>query len=66
MGYLTPQRFSGRVGDATVSAIKAFQKANGMPETGAFTPDLAKKVYEVAGREEPPVGHVRQEFQTRL
>ena len=46
MGYLTPQRFSGRVGDATVSAIKAFQKANGMPETGAFTAGLAKKVYE--------------------
>ena len=46
MGYLTPQRFSGRVGDATVSAIKAFQKANGMPETGAFTVGLAKKVYE--------------------
>ena len=64
MGYLAPQKFSGRLGDATVTAIKAFQKANGTPETGAFTPDLAKKVYEVAGREEPPVGHlfVRQDF----
>ena len=35
-----------------------------MPETGAFTADLAKKVYEVAGKEEPPDGHlfVRQDF----
>ena len=58
------QKFSGRLGDATVTAIKAFQKANRMPETGAFTPDLAKKVYEVAGKEEPPVGHlfVRRNF----
>ena len=64
LGYLAPQKFSGRLGDATVTAIKAFQKANGMPETGAFTADLAKKVYEVAGKEEPPVGHlfVRQDF----
>ena len=64
MGYLAPQKFSGRLGNATVTAIKAFQKANGMPETGAFTADLAKKVYEVAGREEPPDGHlfVRQDL----
>jgi hypothetical protein len=35
-----------------------------MPESGAFTDDLVKKVYEVAGKGEPPVGHifVRQEF----
>ena len=64
MDYLAPQKFSGRLGNATVSAIKAFQKANGMPETGAFTANLAKKVYEVAGREEPPDGHlfVRHDF----
>ena len=64
MGYLAPQKFSGRLGNATVAAITAFQKANGMPETGAFTADLAKKVYEVAGKEEPPDGHlfVRQDF----
>ena len=64
MDYLAPQKFSGRLGNATVTAIKAFQKANGMPETGAFTADLAKKVYEVAGREEPPDGHlfVRQDL----
>ena len=37
---------------------------NGMPETGAFNDELVKKVYEVAGKGEPPVGHlfVRQEF----
>jgi L,D-transpeptidase catalytic domain/Putative peptidoglycan binding domain len=64
MGYLAPQKFSGRLGNATVAAIKAFQKANARPETGAFTADLAKKVYEVAGREEPPDGHlfVRHDF----
>jgi hypothetical protein len=47
-----------------VSAIKAFQKANGMGETGTFTDDLVKKVYEIAGEEEPPEGHlfVRQGF----
>ena len=35
-----------------------------MAETGTFNEDLVKKVYEVAGKGEPPVGHlfVRQEF----
>lgn len=64
MGYLAPQDFDGTLGKATASAIKDFQKANGMPETGAFTDELVKKVYEVAGKGEPPAGHlfVRQEF----
>jgi peptidoglycan hydrolase-like protein with peptidoglycan-binding domain len=64
LGYLEPQDFDGTLGKATATAIKAFQKANGMPESGAFTDDLVKKVYEVAGKGEPPVGHifVRQEF----
>ena len=64
LGYLAPQKFSGRLGNATVTAVKAFQRANGMPETGALTADLAKKVYEVAGKEQPPDGHlyVRQDF----
>jgi peptidoglycan hydrolase-like protein with peptidoglycan-binding domain len=63
LGYLKPQKFTGRLEEETVTAIKAFQKANGMPETGVFT-DLAKKIYEVAGKEEPPEGHlfVRQDF----
>jgi lipoprotein-anchoring transpeptidase ErfK/SrfK/peptidoglycan hydrolase-like protein with peptidoglycan-binding domain len=64
LGYLTPQNFTGRLGTATADAIKAFQKANSMPETGLLTDDLAKKVYAVAGKEEPPEGHlfVRQDF----
>jgi peptidoglycan hydrolase-like protein with peptidoglycan-binding domain len=64
LGYLEPQDFDGTLGKATATAIKAFQKANNMPESGAFTDDLVKKVYEIAGKGEPPVGHifVRQEF----
>lgn len=64
LGYLDHQDFDGTLGKASVTAFKAFQKANNMPETGAFTDELVKKVYEVAGKGEPPVGHmfVRQEF----
>jgi peptidoglycan hydrolase-like protein with peptidoglycan-binding domain len=63
-GYLQPQQFDGTLGKATVTAIKAFQKANGMAETGALNEELAKKVYAVSGKGEPPAGHlyVRQEF----
>lgn len=52
------------MGKATVTAIKTFQKANGVRETGAFTDDLAKKLYQVTGQQEPPDGHifVRQEY----
>jgi L,D-transpeptidase catalytic domain/Putative peptidoglycan binding domain len=64
MGYLPPLDFDGTLGRASVTAIKEFQKANGLPETGAFTDELVKKVYAAAGKQEPPVGHlfVRQEF----
>ena len=64
MGYLEAQDFDGTLGKATATAIKAFQKANGMAETGTFNEELVKKVYEIAGKGEPPVGHlfVRQEF----
>jgi len=64
MGYLEPQDFDGTFGKLTIDAIKAFQKANDMPATGAFTDDVAKKIYEVAGKKEPPDGHlfVRQKF----
>ena len=64
LGYLPPQNFDGTLGRASVVAIKAFQKANGMSETGTFTDALVKKVYEVSGKGEPAVGHlfVRQEF----
>jgi hypothetical protein len=63
-GYLPPQKFDGTMGKAPITAIKAFQKANGMRETGALNDELVKKAYEVAGKGEPPAGHlyVRQEF----
>jgi peptidoglycan hydrolase-like protein with peptidoglycan-binding domain len=68
MGYLESQKFSGRLGNATVAAIKNFQKANGLTETGTYTAGLAKKVYEVAGKDEPPTGHlfVRQDLKPSL
>ena len=64
LGYLPQQNFDGTLGKATITAIKAFQKANGMTENGVFNEELVKKVYEVAGKGEPPAGHlyVRQEF----
>lgn len=58
LGYLPAQRFDGTMGKPTIAAIKAFQKANGMRETGAFNDELVKKVYEVAGKGEPPAGHI--------
>ena len=68
MGYLTPQKFSGRLGAETVAAIKAFQKANGVRETGSYSDDLAKQVYKVAGKDKLPEGHlfVRQQFRPVL
>lgn len=64
LGYLAPQDFDGTLGRPTITAIKAFQKANWMPETGAFTDELVTRVYAIARKGEPPVGHlfVRQEF----
>jgi hypothetical protein len=64
LGYLAPQDFDGTLGKPTITAIKAFQKANWMPETGAFTDELVTRVYAIARKGEPPVGHlfVRQEF----
>jgi hypothetical protein len=64
LGYLAPQDFDGTLGRPTITAIKQFQKANWMPETGAFTDELVTRVYAIARKGEPPVGHlfVRQEF----
>jgi peptidoglycan hydrolase-like protein with peptidoglycan-binding domain len=64
MGHLKHQKFTGRLGKETIAAIKAFQKANGLRETGQFDNELAKKIYTVAGKAEPPEGHlfVRQNF----
>jgi uncharacterized protein YjbI with pentapeptide repeats/lipoprotein-anchoring transpeptidase ErfK/SrfK/peptidoglycan hydrolase-like protein with peptidoglycan-binding domain len=66
LGYLKPQNFTGRVRTETIAAIRAFQKANDLNATGAFTEDLAKAVYRVAGKAEPPPGHlyVRQDFRS--
>src|SRR5262245_18855548 len=58
LGYLKPQNFTGRVGAETIGAIKTFQKANGLLETGAFSSELAKEVYVVAGKAEPPPAHL--------
>jgi lipoprotein-anchoring transpeptidase ErfK/SrfK/peptidoglycan hydrolase-like protein with peptidoglycan-binding domain len=65
LGYLKPQNFTGRVGDETIGAIKAFQKANGLRGTGAYSSELAGQVYLAAGKSEPPPAHlyVRQDFQ---
>lgn len=64
MGYLPQQNFDGTLGKATITAIKSFQKANGLTENGVFNDALVKKVYEVARKGEPPAGHlyVRQDF----
>lgn len=64
MGYLERQNFDGTRGSATIRALKAFQEDNEMPVTGAFTDDVIKKIYEVAGKEEPAEGQlfVRQKF----
>ena len=46
LGYLKGQNFDGTVGKPTIIAIKAFQKEQGLPVTGAFTDDLVKKVFQ--------------------
>jgi peptidoglycan hydrolase-like protein with peptidoglycan-binding domain len=64
LGYLPRQNFTGKLGSATRNAIKAFQKANSLPETGDFTDELASQVYKAVGKTEPAEGHlfVRQGF----
>ncbi len=64
LGHLEPQNFDGTFGRQTADAIKAFQRSQEMPETGAFTDELVQKIYEVSGKKEPAGGHlfVRQEF----
>jgi uncharacterized protein YjbI with pentapeptide repeats/lipoprotein-anchoring transpeptidase ErfK/SrfK/peptidoglycan hydrolase-like protein with peptidoglycan-binding domain len=64
LGYLKPQKFTGRIGDETIGAIKAFQKANGLRGTGAYSSELARQVHLAAGTSEAPPAHlyVRQDF----
>jgi len=47
-----------------VTALKEFQKANGLSQDGKLTDDLVVKVYAAAGKTEPPKGHllVRQDY----
>ena len=58
MGYLARQNFTGIIGRQTRAAISSFQRANNRPETGALTKDLAAAIYQAAGKEEPPAGHL--------
>ena len=64
MGYLAQQNFTGIVGRQTRAALKAFQKANDLPQTGTLSKGLAAAIYKAAGKEEPPQGHlfVRQDY----
>ncbi|MDX2317399.1 MAG: L,D-transpeptidase family protein [Hyphomicrobiaceae bacterium] len=64
MGFLEVQNFDGTFGRKTAQAIKAFQNANNMAPTGAFTDDVVERIYDAADKKEPPTGHlfVRQEF----
>ena len=63
MGYLIPQNFDGTVGKATVTAIKAFEKANGLHEKGAVT-DRPEDGLPGCWQRRPPEGHlfVRQGY----
>ena len=63
LGYLEPQNFDGTIGKRTIAAIKAFQKANGLEETGTLTDDLMRQIH-AASKSEPPTGRVfvRQAF----
>ncbi|WLR93966.1 L,D-transpeptidase family protein [Shinella zoogloeoides] len=54
----------GRHGKQTVTAIRAFQLAEGLKEDGMVTPELLAAVYAKAGKGTPPNGQilVRQKF----
>lgn len=64
LGYLARQQFTGKRGGATNTAIKEFQKANGLQATGEITDELVKSMHEAAGKPAPPAGHlfVRQGY----
>lgn len=64
LGYLEPQRFTGKRGGATTVAIKEFQKANGLRANGEVTDELVESLHEAAGKPQPPAGHlfVRQGY----
>ena len=58
----------GQHGKQTVTAIRAFQLAEGLKEDGMVTPELVAAVYAKAGKGTPPNGQilVRQKFKPLL
>lgn len=54
----------GRHGKQTITAIRAFQLAEGLKEDGMVTPELVAAIYAKAGKGAPPNGQilVRQKF----
>lgn len=58
----------GYMGSDTGAAIKRFQEAEGLPQTGAMSGELVREIYEASGKGVPPMGHiyVRQNFKDVL
>ncbi|MCB1457585.1 MAG: L,D-transpeptidase family protein [Nitratireductor sp.] len=55
----------GAIGSDSQAAIRRFQAANGLPETGMMTKELVSALYKAAGKDEPMNGkiEVRRDFQ---
>jgi peptidoglycan hydrolase-like protein with peptidoglycan-binding domain len=64
LGFIESMNFDGHMGRITAGGIRDFQKAYGLPQTGAFSHELLRKVYKASGKGEPPAAHlyVRQAF----
>lgn len=58
----------GYMGSNTGAAIKRFQEAEGLTQTGAMSAELVRGIYEASGKGVPPMGHiyVRQNFRDVL
>ncbi|MFP3921361.1 MAG: L,D-transpeptidase family protein [Dichotomicrobium sp.] len=63
LGY-EPGPIDGYMGRQTSAAIREYQKAHGLKETGAFSEELRDKLFLIARGEPAPTGHlyVRQGF----
>ena len=55
----------GAIGSESQAAIRRFQAANGLPETGAMTRELVSALYKASGMDEPQNGkiEIRRDFQ---
>ena len=53
-----PGEPDGAMGPQTSRAIAAFQRAQGLPETGSVSGDLIERLSSVAGAEQSPNGHI--------